>query len=173
MHPQQRGSQRRVGFTPGQGLRILVAVIRLREVLRALERAAPSAQTLGGGIVERHVSPHRKLAIQIAAQLENERQELARAQILGIANEEPLDHPLSSRPVVIEDVRLRLIGRRLGVELWRGRPQRLIDGIRARELAPTRIDAREPELLHPIGRRAISSSAMRCSRRASSTWLSA
>ena len=144
MHSQERGRERRVGFARRYRLGILVTVIGAGEVLGALERAAPTAQTLGAGFVERHVSPHRQLAVQIAPQLEDERQKLARAEVFGIASEEPLEHPFGTRPVVIEHVRLGLIDCRLGIELRRGRPHRFIDGVSARELAPTGIDARDP-----------------------------
>ena len=150
-HPPVRRHQRRLRVGALLGQRAAVAVARRREALTAFEGAAVVAIVRGRGEVRRQAAPHLDLAVQIAARLQRPGQHLAAAHALRLDRQVPAQDPRAPRPVLVDEVRVRLIQRHLRVGGGRRRLHRFIQAIGQHHVAATRIDAGQPQLLHPLG----------------------
>ena len=97
------------------GERALVAIARRREALGAFERPPVVAVVGGRRQVVRQAAPYLELAVEVAARLERPRQHLAAADVLRLGRQVAAQDDGAARPVLVDEVRVRLIQRDLRV----------------------------------------------------------
>ena len=93
-----------------------VPIARGREALGAFQGPAVVAVVGGRRQIVGQAAPHLELAVEIAARLEGPREHLAAADVLRLEREEVAKHDRAARPVFIDEVRVGLVQRDLGVD---------------------------------------------------------
>ncbi len=151
-HAQRRAGDRALGILGARLQRVRVLVARAGIIGGALERATIVIEVVRRRRVDGQALPHGELRVEVALDLERPGQHLTRADVGGIARQIAAEHADRAVPIFVHHVRVRLVEPDLGVEGGRFRPHPIVDAIGQHVEATARVDAREPELLHAVGR---------------------
>ena len=152
-HALVRGHQRRLLVGPLLRQRPEVAIAGRGEAVGAFERAPVVAIVGGRRDVVRQAAPHLELTVQVAARLERPAEHLAAPHALRLEREVAAQDLGAAHPILVDQMCIGLVERHLRVARGRSRLHRLIEPVGQHDVAATRVDARQPELLHLRGGR--------------------